>query len=365
MNTPDMAALHAILRLKAGLSPSQCLDELTVDLSRHEAFLRDFFDSPGRTIAAVVGPYGAGKTHFLQLSKQEALKRGYAVASLEQETGLGSLSFPHRHMQVILRSLRAPVPAGHVMEYATSLLEAEPNRFLEQVRQVAEEKPEFSNIHLDLQMLLQYGPEGLRNMRAAEYLSGALQAGRSGSRNNRASAYQLLGFWIEFLVTIFDCRGLILFIDELEGLFSGAMYWSIRSRRTAYRTLAYYTSLGMRLRMLGAFTPEGWYNLQEDTRDNAGYLTIQSSVVPGEDVPTLLRGIRSIAPHELAVLSERNYLSLGEKLKKLHAAARGYQTAVNGEVKMPYYSGLTPRIFSRSVISALEARWFAREDRHV
>lgn len=251
------------------------------------------------------------------------------------------------------------------MEYATSLLETEPNRFLQQVCQVAEEKPEFSNIHLDLQMLLQYGPEGLRNMRAAEYLSGALQGGRSGSRNNRASAYQLLEFWIDFLAIIFDSRGLVLFIDEMEGLFSGAMYWSIRSRRTAYRTLAYYASLGRKLRMLGAFTPDGWYNLQQDTRDNAGYLTIQSSVVPGEDMPTLLRGIRSITPHELAVLSERNYLSLGEKLKKLHAAARGYQTAVNGELKVPYYSGLTPRIFSRSVISALEARWFATAGDHV
>lgn len=54
-----MAALHAILRLKAGLSPSQCLGELTVDLSRHETFLRDFFDSRGKTKGAVVGPYGA------------------------------------------------------------------------------------------------------------------------------------------------------------------------------------------------------------------------------------------------------------------------------------------------------------------
>ena len=195
------------------------IGELTVDLSRHETFLRDFFDSPGKAMAAVVGPYGAGKTHFLQLAKQEALKRGHAVASLEQETGLGSLSFPHRHMQVILRSLRAPAPVGHVLEYTTSLLEAEPSRFLEQVRQVAAEKPEFRNVYLDLQMLLQYGPEGLRNMRAAEYLSGALQAGRSGSRNNRASAYQLLEFWIDFLATIFDCRGLMLFIDRWKGYF--------------------------------------------------------------------------------------------------------------------------------------------------
>jgi hypothetical protein len=112
--------------------------------------------------------------------------------------------------------------------------------------------------------------------------------------------------------------------------------------------------------MLAAFTPDGWYKLQEDADINAGYLTIQNATVPGEDVPRLLRSLRVIKPHELTVFSESNFRRLLAGLKKLHADARGYHAPVDGELAFLPGSGLTPRLFSRSVISALEARWFEK-----
>ena len=358
MNIPDISALHAILRLKAGLSPSQRLDELTVDLNRHNSFLRDFLDPSSKAITAVVGPYGAGKTHFLRLAKQEALKKGYAVASLTQETGPGSLSFPHRHMHLVLGSLVAPDPTGSAVEYAANLIEHEPRQFLWQTRDVIKDRPEFQSIENNLEWLMRGADHG-RATRVLEYLSGTLLSGASSSANNRVRAYRLLEFWIEYLVFTVNCKGVVLLIDEMEGLFSGALYWSILSRRTAYRSLGYYASLGRRLRILTAFTPEGWHKLQEDVQTNAASLTAQSSTVFGEDVPSLLRNLRSIRPYELTELTTHQYDELYEKLKKLHAAARGYVPATNGHLRLPSRSGLTPRIFSRSVVSALEARWFA------
>jgi hypothetical protein len=235
MGTADIPALHAILRLKAGLSPLQRLGELTVDLDRHQTFLEDFFGSSSKGVSAVIGPYGAGKTHFLQLAKQEALERGYSIASLTQETGLGSLSFPHRHMQVILGSLVAPAPTGPVFGYVASSIERDPKVFLDQVGEAIGGRRKFENIGTDLGILMRYGSEGDRTSRVLEYLSGASLAGRSPSSKNRVTAYSLLEFWINYLVTILDCKGLVLLIDEMEGLFSGALYWSITTVRLSYR----------------------------------------------------------------------------------------------------------------------------------
>jgi hypothetical protein len=226
------------------------------------------------------------------------------------------------------------------------------------LNQAIEDRRELRNIVADLEILLRYGSDGDRTTRLIEYLSGAGLSGRSGSSRDRENAYRLLELWIDYLVIVLDCKGLVLLIDEMEGLFSGALYWSIRSRRTAYRTLGYYASVGSKLRILAAFTPDGWYNLQEDAHANASYLTNQSSIVSGEDVPRLLRHLRAVQPHELTIFSESNFRKLLEGLKRLHAAARGYDLIVNGELTITTRSGLTPRIFSRSVISALEARWF-------
>jgi hypothetical protein len=77
----------------------------------------------------------------------------------------------------------------------------------------------------------------------------------------------------------------------------------------------------------------------------------------------LLRDLRGIQPHELTVLSKNQYEKLLDNLKKVHAAARGYYTPINGTLKIASHPGLTPRIFSRSMVSALEARWFESQGR--
>src|ERR1700723_2916403 len=100
MQGGDTGALRAIMRLKSGLSPIERVEDITIDLPKHLAYLNHLLDSSNRRerLGLVLGSYGAGKTHFLQLAKRVALKQGYAVAELGQDTGLGSLAQPQRHV---------------------------------------------------------------------------------------------------------------------------------------------------------------------------------------------------------------------------------------------------------------------------
>jgi len=351
-------ALHAIMRLKAGLSPGSCLEALTVDFSTQDAFISQFVQNRGPNVAVVVGPYGSGKTHFLQLAKQLALKSGYLVTSLGQETGLGILSFPHRHSSVMLKGLRAEAPIGRLLDYAACRIDADPLDFLNVAAIVAPLSEERTRFLSQLETLLTFGPEAGRTVRVLELVSGLSLAGQAGTVRDRTRAYQLLGFWAAYAREVMNSRGLVIIVDELEGLFSTALYSSIRSRRTAYRSLSYYASMGKDVRILLALTPDGWYGLQNDIHSNAQFISDQSSLVLGEDVPSLLRMLRQVRPHELQSLSENQYLELMNKIVRLHAEAREYPVKLDGKIQFPRGMGITPRVFSRSVVSALESIWF-------
>jgi hypothetical protein len=131
----------------------------------------------------------------------------------------------------------APDPTGAALEYVANLIEHEPRQFLDQARDVIKNRPEFEFIFTNLEWLLNSGSDQGHTTRALEYLSGALLSRASSSPNNRVRAYKVLEFWIEYLVFAVNCKGVVLLIDEMEGLFSGALYWSILSRKTAYRSL--------------------------------------------------------------------------------------------------------------------------------
>jgi hypothetical protein len=350
-------ALHAILRLKAGLSPGSCLEALTVDFAVQNDFISQFVGTRGANVAVVVGPYGSGKTHFVQLAKHLALKSGYLVTSLGQETGLGSLSFPHRHSSVMLKGLRAEAPIGRVLDHAACQIDIDPFEFLNTATRVALPSEERNRFLSQLETLLRVGPDAGRTVRALEFLSGLSLAGQAGTMRDRTKAYQLLGFWLAFSREILNRRGLLIIVDELEGLFSTALYSSIRSRRTAYRSLSYYASMGKDVRILLALTPSGWDGLQNDVRSNAQYMLDQSSFVIGEDVPSLLRMLRQVRPHELKTFSEEQYVELMNKIAGLHAEARECRVKLE-EIRFPKGMGVTPRVFSRSVVSALESIWF-------
>jgi hypothetical protein len=351
-------ALHAIMRLKAGLSPGSCLEALTVDFSAHEAFIQGFIRNRGSNLAVVVGPYGSGKTHFLQLAKRLASKAGYLVTSLGQETGLGILSFPHRHVSVMLSNLRGEKPIGRLIDHAVYQIDSNPKEYLETATAIAPSSEQTNRFLSQLEFLLQLGPEAGRASRVLEFLSGLSLAGQAGTVRDRIRAYDLLRFWIAYARELFNIRGLVIVVDELESLFSTAVYSSIRSRKTAYRSLSYYTSMGLDVRILLALTPDGWYGLQNDVHTNPQYIADQASLVLGEDLPSLVRVLRTVRPHELRRFSEDEYLDLMKRIMFLHSEAREYSVPDDAKIPFPSGMGITPRVFSRSVVSALEAIWF-------
>jgi hypothetical protein len=260
----------------------------------------------------------------------------------------------------MIGGLRASSPVGRLLDHTASAIDTDPMAFLEVATTIAPYTAERNHFVTQLEILLRFGPSAGRTVRALEYLSGSSLAGQAGTIKDRTRAYQLLGFWIAYAQELIQSRGLVIIVDEFEGLFSTALYSSIRSRRTAYRSLAYYASMGKHVRILLALTPDGWNGLQDDVHGSAQYMSEQSSVVEGEDVPGLLRMLRQVRPHELQSMSGRQHIELSEKIVYLHAEARGYPTTGDERIQIPKGVGMTPRVFSRSIVSALEAIWFER-----
>ena len=62
--TPDnLAALSAIIRLKAGLCPLERLEDITIDLQSHSNYLRNLLGS-GERFGIILGPYGSGENAY-------------------------------------------------------------------------------------------------------------------------------------------------------------------------------------------------------------------------------------------------------------------------------------------------------------
>ena len=70
--------------------------------------------------------------------------------------------------------------------------------------------------------------------------------------------------------------------------------------------------------------------------------------------------LRQVPPQELQSMSDRQYKALQGKIVTLHAEARDYSTNGDEEIQIPRGVGMTPRVFSRSIVSALESIWFQR-----
>lgn len=361
----DHSALRALLRLKAGLTPLERVDDLTINIARHHEYLHNLFnrtDDSARAFGIVLGPYGAGKSHFLQLAKNYALAQNFAVAQLAQATGVGSLSHPQRHLSTILSSLTAPAPWGPVLEWLGTFA-ADPThcRLLEtHLMSRSDEYREESEIVNNVLALLRSDPAHLRSAKLVEYLSGASLVGYSAHTNARIRAYRLFQFWIKFCTNYLKCGGLLLLLDEMENLFSGAVSWNILSRRTAYRSLSYYSTNLKPAIIVCALTPNGWEHMVSEIKEKRDFFTNYWSRLETENIPNLLATVLKTEPHELSIFTNASYRLLGDRLKSLHAEAREYSVGLlDSNSHTPTISpGITPRIFAKSVVSMLEGLWF-------
>jgi len=111
MSQPQFAARQLIEALRVGVAPAQHIQELTIGLADERASLRAGLNQAhdaGGAVRAVIGDYGFGKSHIVELTAQEALKREFLVAT----TSLDLLELPpHRAFDIyrgLMHNLRYP-----------------------------------------------------------------------------------------------------------------------------------------------------------------------------------------------------------------------------------------------------------------
>lgn len=81
----QLAARNLIEALRVGIAPAHYVKELTIGLEKEQASLGAALDQTkqeGGAVRAVVGEYGFGKSHIVELTAQEALKRNFLVTSV-------------------------------------------------------------------------------------------------------------------------------------------------------------------------------------------------------------------------------------------------------------------------------------------
>ena len=205
-------------------------------------------------------------------------------------------------------------------------------------------------------------PRNLQTGLLLEYLTGVLLIGKTASTSSRLQAYELVRFWVIFSTRILGCKGLVLLVDELENLFSNAVYWNILSRRLAYRTLSYYTEALPQATTICALTPGGWNLLHSEVQHASNGVLLEVETTAGEKVEALFRRILRTQPHELTPFTGKDYHAFLDRLAILHSEARAYPRSwMDSSSFLPRISaGMTPRIFAKSVVSALDHKWFER-----
>jgi hypothetical protein len=104
-------ARQLIEALRMGVAPAQHVLELTVGLEKERASIIQALNQAhqnGGAVRAIVGEYGFGKSHVVELTAQEALARNFLVAT----TSLDLLELPpHRAFNIysdLMRQLRYP-----------------------------------------------------------------------------------------------------------------------------------------------------------------------------------------------------------------------------------------------------------------
>lgn len=228
MSRTQFEARALVETLRVGIAPVQHIQELTIGLVDERASLTAGLNrahQSGGAVRAVVGDYGFGKSHIVELTIQEALKRNFLVATASLD--LIELP-PHKAFDIygaLLRQLRYPNNdergPGPLLEAAVELPRAR-----QQLQELATVKPD--PLLATLEALT--GPLGVRQRQAwlqwlmggrrSEALNKSMPRGfklpsiyRQGN-NARQLAYLLNG--LSVLARLVGYSGLCLLIDEAE-----------------------------------------------------------------------------------------------------------------------------------------------------
>lgn len=111
MSPTQFDARQLIEALRVGVAPVQHIQELTIGLAAERTSLREGLNQAhqvGGGVRAVIGDYGFGKSHIVELAAQEGLKRNFLIATIS----LDLIELPaHQGFAIygsLMRNLRYP-----------------------------------------------------------------------------------------------------------------------------------------------------------------------------------------------------------------------------------------------------------------
>ena len=258
MSPTQFDARQLIEALRVGVAPIQHIQELTIGLAAERTSLREGLNQAHQTgggVRAVIGDYGFGKSHIVELTAQEGLKRNFLIAT----TSLDLLELPaHQGLAIygsLMHNLRYPDSdergLGPLLTKATTT-----PRLLEQLGELttitwdplAVALAALSNTTATRQR--RAWEEWLMGGRRVQLMNRALPRGvkfpslyQSGN-NARQIAYLLSG--LSVLARLAGYSGLCLLIDEAESysllsprqrpkaslFFSALIYAALHDRQT-------------------------------------------------------------------------------------------------------------------------------------
>jgi hypothetical protein len=246
--------------LRFGVAPSAHVRELTVGLDKERENLKAALNeahAKGGAVRAIIGEYGYGKSHLVELAAEEALERNFLVA----KTSLDLLELPPHRAFDIYRSLVSSLRYPDSDERGLGpLLEAADHRVRDQLAARAA-------LSLDpLQLALTAFAESRQRKAWQAWLSGGRRTNGMArlvppgqkfpslyqvGHNARQMAYLLSG--LSVLARLCNYSGLCVLIDEAEsyslltaqqrpkaGLFFGAViYAALQERQDRLRDSAF------------------------------------------------------------------------------------------------------------------------------
>jgi hypothetical protein len=337
---PDGVGL--LYALKSGVVPRDGIVQITVGrtlaLRRMRSVLREVAPDQKTKLEFVEGDYGEGKSHLLSLIRQDALSKGFPVASFVADFDSAALHRPKPVLRAITRSLELP---GRPEIGLTPLLRnlAGTKRFPRRVDDLYET---WANPRTSQRLFesLSIWPPGLRafveDPRAGDLLlrwmggdevlvapvrrrilDASLQTPRRMAVTTNELPYMLHGLANSLHRLGFG--GLVVLIDELEnGLSSRA---TAAQRRRGVSLLAQLCRGHAALMIVGAVTPPVYTTLYSDS------LYLDAMKFWKADFDQVVRRLKGDAPLRINELAAKDLLMLGEKVISIHEAAFGWSVS--------------------------------------
>jgi hypothetical protein len=325
------ATVRALERLRSGLPPDEGAQEISVGMNEFEPLLEAFLGLEGRTAKgiAVLGAYGAGKTHTLTLIRDSARSRGFATAVVNADSAESALNHPQRFMSGLLQNLHIGTENLSYPELLVQRMSSVDG--VRELAHVAESKlptgayldrsarwglyaleSKLSGSHADAADLLVSQDELLR------LLCGETLVASPGTSNYRASAYRLLDF-ADAILRLSGCHGVVIVIDEVESIFTKLA--NRLSRRGAFRVLAALLGgIGSpSIRVALGLTTDGWewlkvlVSIEKD----------RSSCTVHENLDELGTEIASLPVYQCEPLTRGQLADVLERVRSLHNSAYG------------------------------------------